>query len=391
MALKPVKLEGPTDAAAAATGAARPEAAASPDASPIPEVVAARRGPDIRRVILPGVGAVVGLVVLGLAGNWFLNGRFEVKTDNAYIRADITNVASKILGYVETVHVKSNQQVKTGDLLVSLESSDYAARVSEAKAALAQAEADAAQSKARIAAQRSRLNETTAAAAAAEAQAEWSKSDAKRLAELADKGWYPKARLQQAEATQRTTTAQSDAAGASVRQAHDELAAAESSSTSADAKVEAARARLAAAEIDLSRTEIRAPIDGVIANNVLVKGALLSPGQVGMSIVPAADAYIIANFKETQVRQMAPGQCVDIRVDAVPGLKVTGRVDSLAPATGATFSLIPQDTATGNFTKIVQRVPVKILIDRKWLDTGLMRAGLAVEPTVVTRPGKTCS
>jgi membrane fusion protein, multidrug efflux system len=378
MALKTVKLEQgspPPDAAQPA----KPEALDAP-----PQAAPAK--PDFRKRALPVIGAVAAIALIWFGGNWLINGRFEIKTDNAYIRSDITRVTPKVQGYVTAIHVQDNQPVKAGDLLISLEAADFQATVAEARAALAQAEADAAQSNARIAAQRDALAESRAAREAADASADWSSSDAKRLAELAEKGWYPKARVEQAQAAERTANAQRTQAEASVTAQRSQLTSAEAAAQSAVAKVAAAKARLESAELDLGRTAIRAPIDGVVANKVVAEGQLLSPNQVALAIVPANDAYVIANFKETQVAKMKPGQCVGIHVDAYPGLKVKGHVTSLAPATGATFSLVPQDTATGNFTKIVQRVPVRIAIGGESLATGLLRSGLAVVATVSTKP-----
>jgi membrane fusion protein (multidrug efflux system) len=373
--------------------------------------------PDLRKRALPVVGAVVVLAILWFAGEWLVNGRFEISTDNAHVRADITNVAAKVQGYVQTVNVDDNQPVKAGDVLLTLEAGDYQARLAQAKADLAQAQADAAQAKSRIAAQdanvsstRSRstaqhdqLAEAEAAASAAEATASWKTSELKRLTTLADKGWYPRARLEEAEAQEKAAQAQAAAARATVtaqrsqfsssqstiRQAQQEFSASGASATSADARVAAAQAKLEAAELDLGRTEIRAPIDGIVGNKVATPGQLLSPGQIAMAIVPASKAYVVANFKETQVQHMKRGQHVTLTIDAYPGLKVKGHVESIAPATGSTFSLIPQDTATGNFTKIVQRVPVRIAIDdQKALDQGLMRSGLAVVAKVSTKTAK---
>jgi membrane fusion protein (multidrug efflux system) len=340
----------------------------------------------MRRIALPVVGAVAGLAIIWFGGDWLLNGRFEIKTDNAFVRADITRVAPKVQGYVTEVHVNDNQPVKAGDLLISLEAADFLARVAEARAALAQAEADAAQARARIAAQRDTLAEARAAREAADASADWAGSDAKRMAELADKGWAAKARVEQLQAAERTAKAQLQQAEASVTAQRSQLASVEAAAASADAKVEAAKAKLEAAELDLGRTEIRAPVDGVVANKNVIEGQLLSPNQATLAIVTSSEAYVVANFKETQVAQMKPGQCADIHVDAYPSLKVKGKVESLAPATGATFSLVPQDTATGNFTKIVQRVPVRIALDKEALSSGLLRSGLAVVATVSTKP-----
>lgn len=379
MALKTVKLE---------SGAPLPEPASElrnepsqdPSAAPSP----AKSG--LRKRILPVAAAIAALALLWLGGNWLLNGRFEIRTDNAHVRSDITRVTPKVQGYVTAIHVEDNQAVKAGDLLISLEAADFETRVSEARAALAQAEADAAQAIARIAAQRDALAEARAAREAADASADWSSSDASRLAELAEKGWYPKARVEQAQAAERTAIAQRTQAEAAVTAQRSELASAEAAARSAQAKVAAAKAKLQGAQLDLGRTEIHAPITGVVTNRVVAEGQLLSPSQVALAIVPENDAYVVANFKETQIARMKPGQRVEMHVDAYPGLKVHGRVESLAPSTGATFSLVPQDTATGNFTKIVQRVPVRISIDRDSLASGLLRSGLAVVVTVSTKP-----
>lgn len=360
-------------------------------------------------------GAVITLALV-FGGHWLLIGRFEVKTDNAFIRADITHVATKVRGYVKTVHVEDNQHVKAGDVLVTLYADDYEASLAESKASLAQAEAAAAQSQATIAsreaavatargdaeAARDLLSEARAAADAADADAELSSSDARRYAELAEKGWYPLAKVEAATAAETSSRAASTQAHASITarrsqlasaearvvQAEQDLAAAQAAAAASTANIEAARARLTGAELVVGQTILPAPFDGIVTNRTIAPGQLISPGQVTMSVVPERGSYVIANFKETQVENMLPGQKVRIEVDAYPSLDVTGTVESIAPATGATFSLIPQDTATGNFTKIVQRVPVRIALDEEALDTGLMRPGLAVVATVITKDPK---
>jgi membrane fusion protein (multidrug efflux system) len=377
MALKTVKLE---------PGAAQSEPAGSPKAETAAAAQPAAARTGIGKKVLPIAGAVAGLAVLWFGGNWLINGRFEITTDNAFVRADITRVTPKVQGYVTSVHVKDNEPVKAGQLLISLEAADFQARVAEARAALAQADADAAQARARIAAQRDTLAEARAAREAADASADWAESDARRMAELADKGWAAKARVEQLEAAERTAKAQLDQASAAITAQRSQLTSVEAAALSADAKVAAAKAKLEAAELDLGRTEIRAPVNGVVANKNVIEGQLLSPNQVAMAIVTSSEAYVVANFKETQVAQMKAGQCVNLHVDAYPSLRVKGTVESLAPATGATFSLVPQDTATGNFTKIVQRVPVRIALDPEALSTGLLRAGMAVVATVSTKP-----
>lgn len=373
MALKTVKLDA---------GAPQPAETASADAP------AAKTGGagGLRRKILIGVAGLAGLAVLWMGGDWLLNGRFNISTDNAQLRSDIARVTPKIEGYVKTVHVAENQTVKRGDLLIELEDAEFQTRLAFAQAELAQAEADAAQARARITAQRDTVAEARAAREAADATADLSSSDAKRLADLAEQGWYPKAKLEQAEAARRTADARLSQATASITAQRSQLSSAQAAALSADAKVEAARAKVAGAQLELERTKIHAPMDGVITKKDVVEGQILSPGRVALSIVRTDDVWVIANFKETQITDMRPGQCVDVHVDALPNLHVRGKVDSLAPSTGATFSLVPQDTATGNFTKIVQRVPVKIVLDKEALASGLLRSGLMVTATVSTKP-----
>jgi membrane fusion protein (multidrug efflux system) len=374
MALKTVKLE---------PGSASPES----DESSKPEAPApAAANSNLRKKFLPVAGVVAALAAAGFGGDWLLNGGFEIRSDNAQISADITRVTPKVQGYVTAVHVDENQPVKAGDLLISLEAADFEARVAEAKAALAQSEADAAQARARIAAQRDTLAEARAAREAADASADWAGSDATRMAELAEKGWAARARVEQLQAAERTAKAQLQQAEASVTAQRSQLVSAEAAAASAEARVEAARAKLEAVELDLGRTQIRAPVDGVVANKNVIEGQLLSPNQTAMAIVTSTEAYVVANFKETQVAGIKPGQCVDIHIDAYSNMKVKGKVESLAPATGATFSLVPQDSATGNFTKIVQRVPVRIALDEAALASGLMRAGIQVVASVSTKP-----
>ncbi len=345
----------------------------------------AGRGRLGRKLLLGLAGSLAaGLAWFGV--DWVLNGRFLITTENAQIRSDIGRVAARVEGYVTKVHVAENQKVRAGDVLIELEGADFATRLTQARAELAQAEADAAQANARIAAQRDELAEAQAAREAARAVADLSSSELTRLADLADRGWYPKARVDQAEAARRTSGAQLGQADASVTAQRSQLSSSEAAAKSAAARVEAARARLAAAELDLSRTRVTAPIDGVVTNKEVVEGQLLSPGRQAMAIVASDALWVIANFKETQISDMAPGQCATIRVDAYPDLKVEGVVDSIAPSTGATFSLVPQDTATGNFTKIVQRVPVKIMLDPASIASGRLRTGLQVTATVSTKP-----
>ncbi len=379
MALKTVKTE---------PGSPQPEApqttVTDTAVSAAPPVKAA--GGGMRKKILIGVAAVAGIAVLWMGGDWFLNGRFNISTDNAQLRSDIARVTPKIEGYVANILVAENQQVKEGDLLIELANDEFVLRLAHAKANLAQAEADAAQAHARISVQRDTLAETRAAREAADANAELSESDAKRLTDLAAKGWYPKAKLDQVQAAKRTANAQLTQADASITAQRSQLSSAQAAAESADAKVEASRAEVEGAQLELDRTKIHAPMNGTVTKKDVVVGQILSPGRVALSIVSSDDIWVLANFKETQINEMRVGQCVNVHVDAYPDKHFKGHVQSLSPSTGATFSLVPQDTATGNFTKIVQRVPVKIVLDAESKASGLLRAGLQVTATVSTKP-----
>ena len=379
MALKTVKIE---PGAATPQESEQAQAPATPAAAP----AAAKAGGGLRKKILIGVAAVAVLAAGWTGMNWFVDGRFNITTDNAQLRSDIARVTPKIEGYVETIHVAENQQVKQGDLLIELVDDEYVLRLAHAKANLAQAESDAAQARARISVQRDTLAEARAARESADANADLSSSDAKRLADLSAKGWYPKAKLEQAEAARRSATAQLSQADASITAQRSQLTSAQAAALSAEAKVAAAKAEVEGAELELGRTKIRAPMNGTITKKDVVVGQILSPGRVALSIVSSDDVWVLANFKETQITEMRVGQCVNVHVDAYPNLHVKGHVQSLSPSTGATFSLVPQDTATGNFTKIVQRVPVKIVLDDAAKASGLLRAGLQVTATVSTKP-----
>ena len=388
------------------------ETPASPAASPAETAIGPFRLD--RRTVLMGLGAVLALLALVKITDWWTTGRFEVRTDNAYVRAEISSISPRIQGYVAKIAVSDNQAVKAGDLLLVLENADGTALLSEAQAAFAQTQSDAAQARAQLAAQRNllesaktqlqaqnnKLNEFAAGKEAAAADAKLAVDELQRDRDLAAKGVFPRARVTTAETQTEAAKAAMEQAGAAVvsqrsqislarvgiSRAESEVAAAVAAVASADARVAAAQARVESAEVNTGRAEIRAPVAGIIANKTVSEGQMLNPGQQTMAIVPVDKAYVVANFKETQVGRMRPGQAVELKFDAYPDLKVKGVVDSLAPASGAQFSLIPQDTATGNFTKIVQRIPVRIALSPEALATGLMRPGLSVEATVTVKP-----
>ncbi|NDC59330.1 MAG: HlyD family secretion protein [Alphaproteobacteria bacterium] len=348
------------------------------------------------RLVAGGIAAVI----LAFATHWLLVSRFEQKTDNAYVRADISVVAPKVEGYVTAVRVTDNQAVKAGDVLVEIDDADYRTAVLRARANLARAKAQAAASVsaargagARVGQQSQQILQAQAALASAEAEQARLAADRVRFGTLAAKGLVAPSRLDQIDASAKAAAANARAAAAQLSWQRTQTGVLASSRASAGdevaaatALVKAAEADLAAAKLNLERTRLIAPIDGVVGDRTVRVGQLVRSGAQLMAIVPVSDVYVVANFKETQLAKMRPGQKVHVKVDAFPDLKIQGTLTSLAPASGSQFSIVPTDTATGNFTKIVQRVPVKVALDMAPEARGLLRPGLSVEAVVDTHP-----
>ncbi len=355
-----------------------------------------------KKLVLGGALAVLLVTGAGTGYQYATVWSHQETTDNAYVRADITPVAAKIEGYVAKLAVTDNQQVKAGDVLMVIEPADYEARVARAEADVATAQANlqtlvAARRSAgaELGAQAGVIGQASANVAAAEANAARASNDEQRFAELAKRGWTTRARLDQASADAKAARAAVIAARAQVsaqRGTSGALAAgtarADAAIAAGEAQVRAAMAALSAAKLDLTRTVVRAPVDGVVGNRAVREGQFVKAGQQLLAVVPVSQAYVVANFKETQLEKMKVGQKVELQLDAYPSLKIEGRVESLAPASGAQFSLIPTDSATGNFTKIVQRVPVRIAVEKDGLGAQLLRPGLSVEATVDTASGE---
>ncbi len=354
---------------------------------------------SIRRFILP----IVLLAGLGYGGeaayNWFVEGRFIVSTDDAYIGADTAIIAAKVAGHIATVAVADNAVVHAGDLLVKIDDGDYRLAVQSAKDKIDTQDATIARIGRQIDAQRAVVAQAESQAATARAQVEAAEADVQRAAleyersqKLAQENFGSQQRLEQARADRDRTVATKAAAVAAVASAEAAVAGAKANLDVLSAqKVEAERARgeletaLAKAERDLSFTTITAPFDGVVGNRAAELGEYVQPGTRLLALVPLASAYVDANFKETQLGSIKPGQKVDVAVDSLDGRIVQGSVVSLAPASGSQFSLLPPDNATGNFTKIVQRVPVRIALDPEALKSGQLRPGLSVVASVHTR------
>ena len=363
----------------------------------LPKSVAPKRSP--RRFILP----LILLAGLGygahLAYNWFVEGRFLVSTDDAYVGADTAIIAAKVSGHVTEVAVAQNASVHAGDLLVRIDDGDYKLAVDSAKAKIDTQDATIARIGQQVEAQKAVIAQAQAQIGAAQAQRESAAADQQRAAlefersqKLAQENYGSQQRLEQATADKARTAAAITAAAAAQASAEATLAGAKSNFDVLQAqKVEAQRVRAELvtakdkAERDLSFTQIRAPFDGVVGNKAVEIGQYVQPGVRLLALVSMNNLFVDANFKETQLASIRPGQKVDVAVDALGGRVIPGVVTSISPASGAQFSLLPPDNATGNFTKVVQRVPVRITFAPDAVKDGELRPGLSVVASVRTR------
>jgi membrane fusion protein, multidrug efflux system len=340
-----------------------------------------------RSPVLP----ILAVALIGAGGwygyNWWTDGRFLVSTDDAYISGDIAVISPKVSGYVEKVNVVENQTVKAGDLLVTLDQGDYRIALEQAEANVESANLAVSRMDAQIAVGEASLKQSQAQLGALQAALRGAEITQKRQTELAAKSVG--------------TTADLDNAQIALEQAQANLAAGDAAVTSASANIDLLRAQrteavntvrlqelaVQQARRDLDFTVLKAPYDGTIGNLSVQTGDLVSSGKRLASLVPLDALYIDANYKETQLGHIVPGAKVRVHVDAFDEDTIEGTVESIAPASGAVFSLLPPENATGNFTKVVQRVPVRIAIPQDVLNERRLRAGLSVVAEVDTRTG----
>ena len=351
-------------------------------ATPVPLTAspAARKG-AIRRFLLAGTAVALLAGAAWYGWDYWTVGRFLVSTDDAYVKADNTTIAPKVSGYLSEVLVGDNERVAAGQILARIDDRDF-------KVALDQARADVAAAEAAVASKRAQLEVQQAVIAAAKATIEvdtatqtFASQENKRYTDLAATGYGSVQNAQSAQS--RNAGAQAailrDTANLVSAQKQVELLKAEIAQATAAAGRASALQRQA--ELNLGYTTITSPIDGIVGNRTLRTGQFVQAGTQLMSLVPATGAYVVANFKETQLTAVRKGQPVDLAVDMFPGQVVHGHVDSLAPASGQEFALLPPDNATGNFTKVVQRIPVKIALDNTPIE---LRPGMSVIPTIET-------
>ena len=342
------------------------------------------------RQIAKRLGLIAALASLIAAGAWYGHGwwtvgRFIESTDDAYVGGEVTTIASKVAGFIDTIAVTDNQEVKAGDLLVKLDDRDYRAHLARAEANVAAQEAALANREAARRLQTAVVEQASAEIAATAAEATRTQYDLDRYRTLSAVRFASIQRFEQADADYKKAGAAERKAQAALQAAQRQLDVIDSEKRQIGAALEQAKAERDLAALNLGYTEIRSPIDGVIGNRSARAGAYATVGAHLLSVVPAHGLWVDANFKESQLAQMSVGQKVEITADVLPGRRIRGRIASLAPATGAQFSVIPPENATGNFTKIVQRVPVRIVLEDDAAELGTLRPGLSVVARVDER------
>jgi membrane fusion protein (multidrug efflux system) len=370
----------------------QPEAGAQPSLrKPEPEAAsdAAKAAPQPsgnRKKIVLGALAAVLLASAGyFGGHYVLVGRFQVTTDDAYVRANTTTLAAKVPGYVAQIVAADNAQVRAGDVIARIDNGDFVLAANAARDKVASQQATIVRIGRQVIAQEAMVAQAKAQLESAKAGATRGQSELERQQALASKDFASKQALETAQANRDQTAAAVSSAQAAIQAAEANVEVLKAQQNEAARGLDELRTALAKAERDLGFTEIRAPIDGVMGNRAMQTGDYVQTGQRLASLVPLDGVYIDANFKETQLARLQPGQKVAVNVDALPEHAIEGYVESVSPASGAMFSLLPPDNATGNFTKIVQRVPVRIRVPADVARQGLLKAGMSVVVSVDTK------
>jgi membrane fusion protein, multidrug efflux system len=343
--------------------------------------------PSRRAIKRTAFGLALALGIAGAADfgyGYLTTGRYLESTDDAYVKADSTIVSPKVSGYLADVLVGDNQPVKAGQLLARIDDRDFRTALDQAHADVAGSEATVRNLDAQIALQHPIMEQESADIAAAEANLQFAREEQVRSDGLMKTGAGTVQRAQQTDAALREKIAQLQHGKSGLLAAQRKIDVLTAERAKSVAALDHARAVEAQAALNLSYTEITAPVDGTVGARTLRVGQFVQAGTQLMAVVPLDAVYVVANFKETQLTNVRNGQPVEIEVDSFHGTRLKGHVDSLSPASGLEFALLPPDNATGNFTKIVQRVPVKIVLDDHSL-TGLLRPGMSAEPTINTK------
>jgi membrane fusion protein (multidrug efflux system) len=339
---------------------------------------------NFRSMLMAGAAVAVLAGAAWYGWDYWTVGQYLVSTDDAYVKADNTTIAPKVSGYLNEVLVGDNERVKAGQVLARIDESDFAVALDQTRSDVAAAEAAIASKQAQLGVQQAVIDAAQATIDVDNATVTFAAQENKRYSDLAATGYGSVQNAQHAQSGIAGAKAAIQRDTANLASATKQVDLLKSEIAQANAALARAHALQRQAELNLGYTTIVAPIDGTVGNRSLRVGQYVQAGTQLMSVVPATGAYVVANFKETQLTDVHKGQAVDISVDMFPGQIVHGRVDSIAPASGQEFALLPPDNATGNFTKVVQRIPVKIALDDgNTLVT--LRPGMSVIPTIETR------
>ena len=344
-------------------------------------------GSRVKEVAL-GLALAAGIFAAADYGHYYWRtGRYLVTTDDAYVDAHSALIAPKVSGYISEVPVDDNQRVKTGDVIARIEPRDYQTALDQARANVAAAQSSIDTLNEQIPQQQLAVQQAQQTVASDQAALVFSQQEFQRYAALAQTGYGTVQKAQQTQADIRQKQAALDRDTAGIASAKKQIAVLRAQLVQAQASLAQQQANAHQAELNLGYTTIIAPFDGTVGARTVQVGQYVQPGTQLMALVPMHAVYITANYMETQLTDVRPGQPVTVNIDTFPGVVVHGHVSSLSPASGQQFALLPPDNATGNFTKIVQRIPVKIELDRNDPLAGELRPGMSVEPTINTKPG----
>ena len=358
-----------------------------PAAAPAAPATAAAPKSGKRKLVLMGIVALLALAAASYGTYYVLVGRFYVSTDDAYVRANNTTLGARVSGHISAILPGDNTLVRTGDVLFRIDDGDYRIAVDAARTRIATQQATIDRIGRQVTMQESAVEQAQANLVSAEAGLKRANLDYDRQQTLSNKGYATHATFEQSEAGRDQGAAAVRAAQASFDTARDNVEVTKAQQAEAQAQFAELQTSLAKAERDLDFTLVHAPVDGIFSNRLVSTGDYVVVGQRLANVVPLDEVFIDANFKETQLKRIRPGQPVTITVDAYGHRKFEGIVDSIAPAAGSVFTLLPPDNATGNFTKIVQRLPVRVRVPKDVARQNLLRAGMSVYATVDTRKG----
>jgi membrane fusion protein (multidrug efflux system) len=340
-----------------------------------------------RKFVMIGVVGLMALAAVSYGAYYLLVGRFYVSTDDAYVRANNTTLGARVSGHVAAIRPGDNTIVRAGDVVFKIDDGDYKIAVDAARTRIATQQATIDRIGRQVTALESAVEQAKAQLVSAEAGLKRAGLDFDRQQALNTKGFASRATFEVSEASRDQGVAGVRSAQAAYDAARDNVDVTKAQQAEARATLAELQTQLAKAERDFDFTSVRAPVDGTFSNRLVNVGDFIQAGQRLGNVVPLDDVFIDANYKETQLRRIRPGQSVTIKVDAYGLRKFTGIVDSISPAAGSVFTLLPPDNATGNFTKIVQRLPVRIRVPKSVAKQNLLRAGMSVYTIVDTREG----